>query len=77
MGYCPLIGTKSSRASVLPVQNNESVNTLSDIIAAYLSLALFHVNLIPKDNKGEVLRVVRTCLNEKFISPAIQSLKRL
>jgi len=42
-----------------------------------LSLALFHIDLIAKNDKGEVLGVVGTCLNQKLISPAVQSLEGL
>jgi hypothetical protein len=42
-----------------------------------LSLALFYVNLIPKNDKGEILGIVGTCLDQKLVSPAVQSLERL
>ena len=43
----------------------------------YLSLILFNVNLVAQNDKWEALRIMRTGLDEKFISPAVKSLKRL
>ena len=42
---------------------------------AYLSLAFFHVDLITEYNKGEVLRVVWTRLDQKLVSPTVQGLE--
>ena len=44
---------------------------------SYLSFAFLHINLVTEDNKGEILRIMRTCLNKKLVSPAVQRLKRL
>jgi len=73
-----LIGTTSSRASALPVRDGKkSRNETHWHDVAHLSLALFHVNLIAKNDEGEILGVVRTCLDQELVSPAVQSLKRL
>lgn len=73
-----MIGTTSSHASALPVRNGKgSRNELHWHDVAHLSLALFHVNLIAKNDEGEILGVMRTCLDQKLVSPAVQSLKRL
>jgi hypothetical protein len=42
-----------------------------------LSLALFHINLIAKNDEGEILGVMRTCLDQELVSPAVQGLERL
>ena len=44
---------------------------------AYLTLALLHINLVPENNEGEVLRVVWACLNEELVPPAVECLKGL
>jgi len=77
-GCCPSIDTTSSHASALPVQNGKkSRSELHCHDVAHLSLALFHVNLIAKNDEGEILGVMRTCLDQELVSPAVQSLKRL
>jgi hypothetical protein len=42
---------------------------------AYLSLILLDVNLIPKDDKRKVFRVVRASLDEELVPPAVQRLE--
>jgi hypothetical protein len=42
-----------------------------------LTLVLLHIYLIPQNDKGEVLWVMRASLDEKFISPTVKGLKRL
>lgn len=43
----------------------------------YLSFAFLDVDLVPKDDKREVFRVVWRCLYEKLVPPAVQCLERL
>jgi hypothetical protein len=43
--------------------------------ATDLALALLHVNLISKDNKWEVPRIMWARLDEEFIPPAVEGLK--
>jgi hypothetical protein len=49
----------------------------SAVRVAYLSLALFHVDLVPENNKGEVLGVMWARLDQKLVSPTVQGLERL
>lgn len=44
---------------------------------SYLTLALFHVNLVAEHDEREVLRVVWACLDEELVTPAIERLKGL
>jgi hypothetical protein len=44
---------------------------------ANLSFALFHINLVAKDDKREVVWVGRARLDEEFVPPAIQCLEAL
>lgn len=43
----------------------------------HLSLILLHINLVPKNNEREVLRIMGTRLDQEFVPPAIEGLKRL
>jgi hypothetical protein len=40
-----------------------------------LAFAFFHVDLISKDNEREVLWIMWACLDEEFVSPAVEGLK--
>jgi len=40
-----------------------------------LSFVLLHIDLISQNDKGEVLRVMRACLNEELITPAVEGFK--
>lgn len=42
---------------------------------SYLPLAFLHINLVTEDNKGEVLGIVWTRLDEKLVAPAVQRLE--
>jgi hypothetical protein len=42
-----------------------------------LSFAFLYVNLISKDDEWEVFGIMWACLDEEFISPAVEGLKRL
>ena len=41
------------------------------------ALAFFHVNLVAEHDEREVVRIVRTRLNEELIAPAVERLKAL
>jgi len=72
MGCCLSPGTRSLRVSVLPIFGvSERLLSIGAVKVAYLSLALFHVNLITEHNEGEVLWVVWARLYEKLISPTV------
>lgn len=43
----------------------------------YLSLVLLHINLVSQYYEWEVLGITRAGLNQEFVSPAVQGLKRL
>lgn len=47
------------------------------LLGANLALAVFNINLVAQNDKWEVDRVIRVALNQKFVSPNVQSLKRL
>lgn len=49
----------------------------SVVFLTYLPLTFLDINLVPKDDKGEVFGVMWRCLDEKFVPPTIQRLKRL
>ena len=57
--------------SVSGCENNTTVKV------AYLSLAVFHVDLVPENNKGEVLRVMWARLDQKLVPPTVQRLEGL
>lgn len=44
---------------------------------SYLSFAFLHVNLVTEDNKGEILGIVWTRLDQKLVAPAVQRLEGL
>lgn len=43
----------------------------------YLSLVLLDIDLIPEDDKGEVLWVMGARLDEELVPPAVQRLEAL
>lgn len=43
----------------------------------YLSLVLLHIDLIPKNDEGEVLWVMGARLNEELVPPAVKRLETL
>jgi len=45
-------------------------------IATHLTLAFLHIYLIPQDDKGKVVRIVRTGLDKEFIAPTVKSFER-
>lgn len=47
------------------------------VITADLSLILFDVNLVPKNDKWEVLWIMWTRLNKEFVPPAVERLEAL
>jgi hypothetical protein len=46
-------------------------------MATHLSFALFHVDLIAEDDKGEVLGIVGTRLDQELVSPTVEGLEGL
>jgi hypothetical protein len=46
-------------------------------MATHLSFALFYVDLIAEDDKGEVLGIVRTRLDQELVSPTVEGLEGL
>jgi len=45
-------------------------------IATYLTLAFLHIYLVTQDDKGKVVRIMRTGLDKEFIAPTVKSLER-
>ena len=46
-------------------------------ISTHLPLRIIHIDLIPKHNEREVLRIARRCLDEELVPPALQRLEGL
>jgi hypothetical protein len=47
------------------------------VITADLALVLLDINLVPEDNKWEVLWIMWARLNKEFVPPAVKRLKTL
>jgi len=46
-------------------------------LLCYLTLILLNINLVTQDDEREVIRIMRACLDQEFVSPTIKHLERL